>query len=105
MPNTKGDLYIHEAVALRNEYDNHIGLLKKLLSEPEGKRGGLLSRDTGETRQPVEDFNQANFEDMLKKLQTKRLKLNQEIQTANFTTKFDFEGNSASIAEALEIRK
>lgn len=105
MPDQKGNLYIHEAVALRNEYDNHIGLIKKLLLEPGEKKSGFLSRGEDEIKQPVEEFKQADFEDILKRLQTKRLKLNQEIQAANFTTKVDFEGGPISIAEALEVRK
>jgi hypothetical protein len=105
MPDEKGNLYIHEAVALRKEYDSHISMLQGLVTESGGKKGSFLSRDDSEMKRPVDDFNQADFEDTLKKLQTKRLKLNQEIQAANFNTKIEFEGDSISIAEALEIRK
>ncbi len=38
-------------------------------------------------------------------LQTKRVKLNQEIQKTNFDRQIEYEGNEISIAEALEVRK
>ncbi len=105
MPDQKGNLYVHEAVALRNEYDSHVNMLKKLLADQNDKSGGFISRKDDEIKQPVEDFSHAEFEDTLKKVQTKRLKLNHEIQGSNFAVKFNFEGSSISITEALEIRK
>ena len=41
----------------------------------------------------------------LKKIQTKRVKLNQAIQVANFECHIDYNGEKISLAEALEIRK
>jgi len=41
----------------------------------------------------------------LKKLETKRLKLNMAIQSANFSSKLVFDGEEICITEALEIRK
>ena len=41
----------------------------------------------------------------LKKLETKRLKLNMAIQSTNFASTIDFDGEQISITEALEIRK
>ena len=99
------NLYIFEAIALRDEYDSHIKLLQNILNEPEGRKGGFLIHDSVEKKTPVDDFQPDEYEEALKKLRTKRLKLNQEIQAVNFNSKFDFEGENISIAEALEIRK
>ncbi len=45
------------------------------------------------------------IEKIYKTLEYKRVKLNQEIQSANFLTKFSFKGEDLSIIEALEVRK
>ena len=105
MPDTKQNLHIFEAVNLRKEYDSHIRLLQNLLTDETGSRGGFLSDRNNDNKQPADGFKEQEFEDKLKKLQTKRLKLNQEIQTANFNVKINFEGDLISIAEALETRK
>lgn len=105
MPDEKNNLYLHEAVLLRSEYDRHISLLQGLLKSPEEKRGGFLSRDDSEMKKPADDFNQKELEETLKKLQVKRMMLNQEIQCANFAVKISFEGENISIAQALEMRK
>lgn len=103
MPDKKGKLYLYEAVELRNEYDRHVELLEGLLGESLKKRG--LFNDGDEDKNPAADFDQKEIEEKLKKLQTKRVKLNQEIQRTNFETQIKHEGNGISIAEALEVRK
>lgn len=55
--------------------------------------------------EPASDFDQKELEQRLKKMQTKRVKLNQAIQTANFEYKIDYDGERISLAESLEIRK
>lgn len=104
MPDEKGRLYLFEAIELRNEYDRHIKLLESLLEGDNSKRDRFLS-DREEEKEPVEDFKYQEIEQMLKKLQTKRVKLNQAIQVANFHYQVQFDGENISIAEALEIRK
>jgi len=103
MANKKGNLYLYEAIELRNEYDRHIGLLQGLLGEHSKRRG--LFNDDEEDKEPATDFDLRETEGMLKKLQTKRVKLNQKIQETNYEIKIDCEGESISIAEALVLRK
>lgn len=103
MPDKKGNLYLYEAIELRNEYDRHVELLEGLLGESSKKRG--FFNDDNEDKDPADDFDQKEIEDRLKKLQTKRVKLNQEIQKTNFGTQIEYEGKKTSIAEALEVRK
>jgi len=104
MPDKKGNLYLYEAIELRNEYDRHVELLEGLLGSESSKRRGLFN-DDNEDKDPAADFDQKETEDRLKKLQTKRVKLNQEIQKTNFGTQIECEGKEISIAEALEVRK
>ena len=103
MVNKKGNLHLYEAIELRNEYDRHIGLLQSLLGEYSKRRG--LFKDDEEEKEPATDFDLRVTEEMLKKLQTKRVKLNQKIQETNYEIKIDCEGESISIAEALVLRK
>lgn len=103
MVDEKGNLFLYEAIELRNEYDRHIGLLQGLLGEPSTRRG--LFNNNDDDKEPAADFNPKETEEKLKKLQTKRVKLNQEIQESNFGVKIDVEGEHISIAEALALRK
>ena len=103
MVDEKGNLYLYEAIELRNEYDRHICLLQGLLGEPSKRRG--LFNDDDEDKEPAADFDPKETEEKLKKLQTKRVKLNQEIQESNFGVKIDYESENISIAEALVLRK
>ncbi|MFH1288939.1 MAG: hypothetical protein ABII25_09645 [bacterium] len=106
MPDKKGNLFLFEAIELRNEYDRHIKLLQELIGESSAKEDRFFSkRDNDEQKEPASDFNQKELEARLKKLQTKRVKLNQEIQIANFKTQIDFNGEKISVAESLELRK
>ena len=104
MPDKKGNLYLYEAIELRNEYDRHVELLEGLLGVESSKKRRLFDNDD-EGKEPAPDFDLKETEDMLRKLQTKRVKLNQEIQKTNFGTQIEHEGNGISLAEALEVRK
>lgn len=105
MPDKKGNLYLYEAIELRNEDDRHIELLEGLLGESSKKRGRFYDDDEDEEKDLAADFNHKEIENTLKKLQTKRVQLNQEIQKTNFDTQIEYEGAKISIAEALEVRK
>lgn len=107
MPDNKGNLYLFNAIELRNEYDRHIKLLQKLFKGSDRSRDEFYSSSDDENgkKEPVTEFDLKKIEQKIKKIQTKRLKLNQEIQTTNFKSKINFQGNQISIAEALEIRK
>ncbi|MCK4311167.1 MAG: hypothetical protein KAW88_00350 [Candidatus Cloacimonetes bacterium] len=105
MPDKKENLYLFEAIELRNEYDRHIKLLEKLIKGDLNKSDRFFHNRDEEEKEPVSDFNQKELEEKLKKIQTKRVKLNQAIQVANFKYQIDYEGEKISIAEALEIRK
>lgn len=108
MPDSKGNLYLFEAVELRNEYDRHIKLTEELLGlgAAESKEMRFFRDPAGaEEKEPAQGFDPKDLEEKLKKLQTRRIKLNQAIQMANFETEMDCNGEKISIAEALEIRK
>jgi hypothetical protein len=105
MPNDKGNLYLFEAIELRSEYDRQIKLLEELIEDNQDKSDRFFHNKDEEEREPSSDFNQKELEEDLKKLQTKRVKLNQAIQAANFKYQIDYDGEKISIAEALEIRK
>jgi hypothetical protein len=105
MPDQNENLYIFEAIELRKEYDILLRLLENLTSESNAKRGGFLRDNDAEMKEPVSDFKPKELEERLKKIRTKRIKLNQAIQRANFEVQIDYEGDKISIAEALEIRK
>jgi hypothetical protein len=105
MPDEKGNLYVFEAMELRNEYDRHIKLLEQLVLSDQSKRDRLFAAREEEEREPATGFDPKQVEEQLKKLQTKRVKLNQAIQVANFEAQIDYRGEQISLAEALEIRK
>jgi hypothetical protein len=104
MPDKKGNLYLYEAIELRNEYDRHVQLLEGLLGGESSKKRGLFIHED-EDKEPSADFDQKEIGERLKKLQTKCVRLNHEIQKANFETQIEYEGKKISIAEALEVRK
>lgn len=98
MPDEKGNLYIFEGIGLRDEFDGHIKLLERLLEGERAKRDCMFHMGDNEEREPA-------MEESLKKLQTKRVKLNQAIQVANFQYQIEYRGEEISVAEALELRK
>src|SRR3972149_6893473 len=87
MPDKKNNLFIYEAIELRQEYDKHIKVLENLIEEKRGKRD-FLSREEDEL-QPVKDFDVKLIQEKLQKLKT----------TLNY------DGNEITLSEALEIRK
>jgi len=105
MPDEKGNLYVFEAIELRNEYDRHIKLLEQLVKDEQTQQDRLFHRSEEEKREPSADFDQRQIEERLKKLQTKRVKLNQAIQVTNFESQVEYQEDQISLAEALEIRK
>ena len=105
MPDNQGNLYLFEALELRKEYDRHIRLLENLLGVQKTKRERYFSSRDEEETEPASGFDPEETEEALKKLQSKRVKLNQAIQKANFENKVEFIGEEISLAEALEVRK
>ena len=99
MPDKKGNLYLYEAIELRNEYDRHVELLEGLLGGKSSKKRGLFNNDD-EDEDPAADFDQKEIEDRLKKLQSKRVKLNQEIQKTNFGTQIEFDGKEICVQQS-----
>lgn len=105
MPDEKNNLYVFEAIELRNEYDRHIKTLEHVLGEKEAQRDRLFSKTREEVKEAAAEFDPDAIEEKLKKLQTKRVKLNQAIQISNFESQIDYQGEKVSLAEALELRK
>jgi len=58
-----------------------------------------------EIRRPSPDFDAASTRKELRKIEIKRRKLNSSIQRANFNHFINFNGDSISLSEALEMRK
>ncbi|MEW6087639.1 MAG: hypothetical protein AB1498_04985 [bacterium] len=104
MSDNKNNLYIYEAIELRNEFDKHSKILENLIDEKRERKGFFSSREEDEL-QPSKDFNIESIQEKLKKLQTKRVKLNRELQLANLKSKFNYDGTEVSLSEALEIKK
>ena len=99
------DLFLFEAVDLRNTYDRKIGLLKGIVSVPGSRADYFSGRSDTDKKDYDDDFSLKETEEELKSLETRRVKLNQAIQKANFTGTLSFKGEDISIAEALEVRK
>ncbi len=105
MPDDTGKLYLFEALELRAAYDREIRLLGRLIRPEEGRRGAFLAdRESTELRAAA-GFVLQDAEARLKALKVKRLKLNEAIQVANFRAEITFDGESVSLARALELRK
>ena len=105
MPDAKGSLYLFEAIELRSEYDRQIKLLEEVLGEEGRKSDSFLRSREEDIKAPSKDFHPKEIEEELKKIQTKRVKLNQAIQEANFYLRIKFNGEEITITEALEVRK
>ena len=102
----KRKLQLYEALELRAEYDARIKTLKDCLPETRQNRGRVLfSHDDEVMRRPSSDFDVSEARRELRKLETKRRKLNSAIQESNFNYKIDFSGESINLSEALETRK
>lgn len=105
MPDEKKNLYLFEAIELRKDYDRRIKLLDQLLGSEGGKQDRFFHRSDEEKKEPSAELDLRKMEENLKNIQTKRVKLNQAIQLANFEYKIEYEGETIPIAEALELRK
>ena len=104
MKDKKNALYLYEALELRSEYDARIKTIKDCLPESKQNRERFsFSRD--EIRRPSPDFDAISARKELRKIEIKRRKLNSSIQRANFNHSIDFNGDSISLSEALEMRK
>ena len=101
----KRKLQLYEALELRAEYDARIKTLKDCLPETRQNRGRLLFHDDEVMRRPSSDFDMSEAWRNLRKLETKRRKLNSAIQETNFNYKIDFADESMNLSEALETRK
>ena len=98
-------LSISDALELRNEYDMHLSSLKDVLGKEDEYRS-FLSRHSEVDKKEYDDaVDIKEIENIYKTLEYKRVKLNQEIQSANFLTKLAFQGEDISIIEAQEVRK
>jgi hypothetical protein len=102
----KRKLYLYEALELRAEFDARIKTLKNCLPETRQNRDKFIfSRDDEGMRRPSADFDLAEARRKLRKLETKRRKLNSAIQKTNFDYHIDFASESINLSEALETRK
>ncbi len=45
MPDKKGNLYLYEAIELRNEYDRHVELLEGIVGGESSKKHRLFNDD------------------------------------------------------------
>lgn len=105
MPDEKKNLYLFESIELRKEYDRRIKLMEELLAEEDNGNDGLFRSREEDEKEPAPGFDAKKIEMELKKLKVKRMKLNQAIQEANFKYHIDINGESITIAEALDVRK
>lgn len=106
MPDSNDNLYLYEALELRKAYDRRIALLERFFKDQsENSWTGFRHNREGEHKIPVSGFDKTAMEKNLKSLQIRRVKLNQEIQKANFDHTVEYKGESVNLAEALEIRK
>ena len=105
MKKKRKNLYLYEALELRSEFDARIKTLKDCLPETKQNRDRFsFTRDEG-IRRPSPDFDAVSARKELRKLEIKRRKLHNSIQKANFSHAIDFNGDSVTLNEALEIRK
>ncbi|MDA3939440.1 MAG: hypothetical protein PF693_09040, partial [Spirochaetia bacterium] len=101
----KVKLNVSDALELRNEYDMHLSVLKDVLGKDDEYRS-FLSRHSEVDKKEYDDaVDIKEIEKIYKTLESKRVKLNQEIQSANFLTKVTFKGEDIPIIEVLEVRK
>lgn len=79
--------------------------LKDCLPESKQNRDRWsFSRDEG-IRRPNPDFDAASVREELRHMETKRRKINNAIQAANFNHCIELDGDSITISEALEMRR
>lgn len=108
MSDEKGNLYLYEALELRGEFDGHATTLKSCLPESRldsDRFGSFASGGHGTQSLPAADVDFDAIREDLKSLEFKRRKLNAAIQEANFRNTITVEGETMTVAEALELRK
>ncbi|HSL84120.1 MAG TPA: hypothetical protein VLF66_15210 [Thermoanaerobaculia bacterium] len=98
-------LQLYEALELRAELDARIKTIKDCLPEARQNRGGFLSYREDKNRRPSPDFDLEDARKRLKRLELRRRKLNAAIQQTNFQHRVEHDGESMTLAEALEVRK
>ena len=91
MPDKKGNLYLYEAIELRSEYDRHVELLRGLFLASLPESAVSLTAMMKKKRR-LQTSIRKRSERGSRILQTKRVKLNQEIQKTNFETEIEFGG-------------
>ncbi|MEX2445268.1 MAG: hypothetical protein WD492_16900 [Alkalispirochaeta sp.] len=108
MSDEHGKLFLYEALELRGEFDGRIKTLKECLPDAQvgNDRLGMFARGGYEARSiPAPDVNIDAIREDIKALEFKRRKLNAAIQEANFKNTVTVEGETLTLAEALELRK
>ena len=106
MPDERNKLYLYEALELRAEYDARMKTLKDCLPETKQNRNrSFFDRDEKGHQRPSAAFNVSEVRDQLKALEYKRRKLNSAVQQTNFLHQIEFDGDTITLNEALELRK
>lgn len=106
MPDQNNKLYLYEALELRAEYDARMKTLKDCLPETKQNRNrSFFDRDEKSHQRPSSEFNVSNVRDQLKALEYKRRKLNSAVQQTNFQHEIEYDGDTITLNEALELRK
>ena len=82
-----------------------IKTVKDCLPEARQNRSRYLSLGEEGNRRPSPGFDPAAARDRLKRLELRRRKLNAAIQKANHQHRVEHDGESMTLAEALEVRK
>lgn len=106
MPDKSNKLYLYEALELRAEYAARIKTLKDCLPETRQNRNRtFFDRDEKGQRRPSPAFSISDVREQLKALEYKRRKLNSAIQRTNFQQQINYDGDTITLNEALELRK
>ena len=98
----KDNITLYEAIELRAEMEARIKTMELLRPERE-ERGIFRGSDT--EVQPASGFDLVSIEAQIENLKTLRRKINAVIQEANHKTRVGADGQTFSLAEALELRK
>jgi hypothetical protein len=106
MADPQQQLLSYEALELRAEYDARMKTLKDCLPEGQQPRDRFAFARADESRsRPSPEFDVAAAREQLRKLETKRRKLNSAIQQVNFQHQIEIGGETVTLNEALELRK
>ena len=105
MGKLKKDLFLFQALELRNNFDRKISMLKSIFETTGSGRDFFSVRSEMDRKDFDDAFDFKQVEKDIKLLETKRVKLNQAVQIENFTKTLQFKGADISIAEALDVKK